>query len=51
MNPNPVLEFSADGTLTYANDAAHEMAKALGREELLSILPAHASEIVERVPG
>ncbi len=47
VNPNPVLEFSADGTLTYANDAAHEMAKALGREELLSILPAHASEIVK----
>jgi len=27
VNPNPVLEFSTEGTLTYANDAARELAK------------------------
>ena len=31
VNPNPVLEFAADGTLTYANDAARAMAKSLGK--------------------
>src|SRR5207237_8543556 len=39
VNPNPVLEFAADGTLTYSNDAARELAKSLGKEELLAILP------------
>ncbi|MEY2427350.1 MAG: two-component system, cell cycle sensor histidine kinase and response regulator CckA [Verrucomicrobiota bacterium] len=45
VNPNPILEFAFDGTMTYANDAAREMSKSLGQEELLSILPANASEI------
>jgi PAS domain S-box-containing protein len=42
VNPNPVLEFAMDGTLTYANDAAREIARTLGKEDLLSILPAAA---------
>jgi PAS domain S-box-containing protein len=45
VNPNPVLEFALDGTLTYANDAARDLAKSLGREELLSILPSNAGAI------
>jgi signal transduction histidine kinase len=45
VNPNPVLEFSMDGSLTYSNDAALQMAKSLGHDELLSILPSNASEI------
>jgi PAS domain S-box-containing protein len=45
VNPNPVLEFAMDGTLSYANDAARDMAKTLGKEELLAILPAQASAI------
>jgi PAS domain S-box-containing protein len=45
VNPNPVLEFDADGTLTYSNDAAHEMAKSLGKQDLLSILPPNAGGI------
>ncbi len=45
VNPNPVLELSADGTLTYANDAAREMAKALDQSDLLSIMPRGAVAI------
>ena len=45
VNPNPVLEFAADGTMTYANDAALQVAHSLGRAELLSILPPNANII------
>ena len=45
VNPNPVLEFAGDGTLSYANDAAMSLAKSLGTEQVLSILPANAGEI------
>src|SRR5256885_9069796 len=46
VNPNPVLEFNADGTLSYANDAAFKLAKSLGKEQILDILPAGAASIV-----
>ncbi|HWX23108.1 MAG TPA: response regulator [Candidatus Binatia bacterium] len=46
LSPNPVLEFSGDGTLTYANNAAQEMVKSLGKPDLISILPPDASTIV-----
>ncbi|HWQ90297.1 MAG TPA: ATP-binding protein, partial [Clostridia bacterium] len=46
VNPNPVLEFSADGTLTYFNEAARETAAALRKEDLLAILPPEAPVIV-----
>ena len=46
VNPNPVLEFAADGTLTYRNEAALAMAKSLGQKELPTILPPRADEIV-----
>jgi PAS domain S-box-containing protein len=45
VNPNPVLEFAGDGTLTYSNDAARELATSLGRDDLLSILPPNPGEI------
>ncbi|HTL59554.1 MAG TPA: response regulator [Candidatus Limnocylindrales bacterium] len=45
VNPNPVLEFASDGTLTYANDAAREMAQSLGKEDLLQVLPPNAGAI------
>jgi signal transduction histidine kinase/DNA-binding response OmpR family regulator len=47
VNPNPVLEFAGDGSLTYANDAARNLAKSLGREDLLSVLPPNAGEIAK----
>jgi signal transduction histidine kinase len=39
LNPNPVLELFADGTLTYWNEAAQEMSKTLGCESVRDILP------------
>jgi two-component system, cell cycle sensor histidine kinase and response regulator CckA len=45
VNPNPVLEFASNGSLTYANDAAREMAKSLGQNDLSAILPANAGDI------
>jgi two-component system cell cycle sensor histidine kinase/response regulator CckA len=46
LSPNPVLEFAADGTLTYVNDAAHAMVKSLGKQELISILPPETDALV-----
>src|SRR6516164_1509176 len=34
VNPNPVLEFAADGSLTYSNEAARELARSFGKEDL-----------------
>ncbi len=45
-NPNPVFEFSADGALTYFNDAAQALALALGRDHPSTIVPSDAPEIV-----
>jgi signal transduction histidine kinase len=39
LNPNPVLELFADGTITYWNSAAQETAKALQCEFVPDILP------------
>ena len=47
-NPNPVLEFSAEGTLTYFNAAAHALAKSLGKKLPQDILPPDASAIVRQ---
>jgi PAS domain S-box-containing protein len=46
-NPNPVFEFAADGSLTYFNDAAQEMALSLGKEHPLAILPERTTEVVK----
>jgi two-component system cell cycle sensor histidine kinase/response regulator CckA len=43
FNPEPVLELAADGTLTYFNDAAREMAKSLRADSPESILPLDAT--------
>jgi two-component system, cell cycle sensor histidine kinase and response regulator CckA len=45
VNPNPILEFAADGTLSYANDAARDMAKSLDQGDLLVILPPDPAAI------
>ena len=46
VNPNPVLEFAADGSLSYSNDAAREMARSLGKQDLPEILPLQPDAIV-----
>ena len=47
FNPNPVFEFAADGSLTYFNDAALEMAKALKKNYPQAILPLNMATIVK----
>ncbi len=47
FNPNPVLEFAADGSLTYFNDAAQEMARSLKKNHPQSILPLNTATIVK----
>jgi PAS domain S-box-containing protein len=45
LNPEPVVELAADGTLTYLNPAAREMAQSLGLQDPGGILPGNASAI------
>ena len=47
FNPNPVFEFAADGSLTYFNDAALEMARSLKKTHPQSILPLTSATIVK----
>jgi PAS domain S-box-containing protein len=47
FNPNPVLEFASDGSLTYFNDAALEMARSLRKPHPHSILPLNTATIVK----
>lgn len=47
MNPHPVLEFSRDGKLAYANAAAGDLARALGKDHPAGITPADAVSIVQ----
>jgi PAS domain S-box-containing protein len=46
VNPNPIIEFSASGSLTYFNEAAREKAASLGKLEVLAILPPNSDQIV-----
>jgi PAS domain S-box-containing protein len=48
LNPNPVLEFSADGLLIYSNRAAQSMAEAVGSADVLNLLPSDTQQIVNR---
>lgn len=46
-NPNPVLEFSAVGELTYFNHAAQVMAISLGLNHPRAMLPANTIEMIQ----
>jgi two-component system, cell cycle sensor histidine kinase and response regulator CckA len=45
LNPDPVMELAADGTLSYLNPAAREMARTLGLEDPEGILPRDAATV------
>jgi two-component system cell cycle sensor histidine kinase/response regulator CckA len=45
-NPNPILEFAADGTMTYCNEAGRGLAAALGAESPASLVPTDARAII-----
>jgi PAS domain S-box-containing protein len=47
FNPNPVMELGAEGTITYINPAAYEMAQALRFEDPSAILPTNAALIAQ----
>jgi len=44
-NPNPALEISADGSLTYLNAAAEKLVREVGRAHPREILPPDVGEI------
>jgi PAS domain S-box-containing protein len=46
FNPNPVLELSSTGEITFFNEAAGAMTRELGRETPARILPPNTAEIV-----
>src|SRR5262249_32294446 len=46
LSPIPVFEFAEDGRLTYFNDAASELVRALGEPHPSAILPPDTTEIV-----
>jgi len=45
-NPNPVVEFSASGAMTYSNEAAEAMARSIGQIYLAPLLPPDIKQIV-----
>ena len=47
-DPNPVLEFSSDGTLTYYNGATEKLARSLGKDNPREILPADTPGLVQK---
>ena len=47
FSPDPVMELASDGTLTYVNHAAREMARQLKVEQPEAILPANAAAIAQ----
>jgi len=46
LNPNPALELSADGQITYFNDAALQLALAMKKSHPREVIPAHTPQIV-----
>ena len=47
-NPNPVLQFAADGTLTYHNAATELLAKHMGKTHPRDILPHDTPGVVRK---
>lgn len=46
VSPNPVLEFTRRGELSYANDAAAQLVQSLGKKHILETMPAGVRAIV-----
>ncbi len=45
-NPNPVLEFASDCTMTYCNEAGRQLAASLGAKSPTAILPDNVEAII-----
>jgi signal transduction histidine kinase/ActR/RegA family two-component response regulator/HAMP domain-containing protein len=50
-NPNAALEITADGTVSYFNDAAEQFARALDLEHPRELLPENIADIVRHCLG
>jgi PAS domain S-box-containing protein len=48
LNPNPVLEFGPDGALTYHNQAAWDLSRALELSGVAALLPPRVDEWVRQ---
>jgi signal transduction histidine kinase/ActR/RegA family two-component response regulator len=46
LNPNPALEFAADGTVTYFNEAVQKLALSVRKNHPRDVLPPDIGEIV-----
>ncbi|HEY5915379.1 MAG TPA: ATP-binding protein, partial [Verrucomicrobiae bacterium] len=47
LNPNPAMELAADGTITYANEAALRLAKTVGLKHPGELLPTNIAAVVQ----
>ncbi len=47
LNPNPAMELTRDGAITYANDAARKLGESLGQDNPRDLLPLNVREIVQ----
>jgi PAS domain S-box-containing protein len=47
LNPNPIFEFAADGSLTYFNQAAEKMAKEHGQRHVSEVIPQEIINIIK----
>ncbi|HEY1717594.1 MAG TPA: HAMP domain-containing protein, partial [Verrucomicrobiae bacterium] len=46
LNPNAAMEFAADGTMVYFNEAAQQLALSIGKNHPRDVLPEKADEII-----
>ncbi|MFQ5891102.1 MAG: ATP-binding protein [Gemmatimonadota bacterium] len=51
FNPSPIFEFAADGSSTFYNAAAQEMADSLGKDDPAGMLPPEAADAVKECLG
>lgn len=47
LNPNPAMELTSSGALTYCNEAAEKLANLLGQSSPSGILPANINNVVQ----
>jgi len=47
-NPHPVMEFASDGALRFSNAAALTLARSMGKDDPLLILPADTTGLVRK---
>jgi signal transduction histidine kinase/CheY-like chemotaxis protein/HAMP domain-containing protein len=47
LNPNPVMELAADGTITYSNQAALSLAGSVSRQHPRDFLPSDIGQVVQ----